>query len=75
MNFKELQELIRMVSKSDLSVFKFKDAEVEVTIKTGKEPRVIEASPIAQYQIPLQQPMLAPAQSAAPAVKIGRAHV
>ena len=48
MNFKELQELIRMVSKSDLSVFKFKDAEVEVTIKTGKEPRVIEASPIAQ---------------------------
>ncbi|MBK7224659.1 MAG: acetyl-CoA carboxylase biotin carboxyl carrier protein [Saprospiraceae bacterium] len=69
MNFKELQELIRMVSKSDLSVFKFKDAEVEVTIKTGKEPRVIEASPIAQYQIPLQQPMLAPAQSAAPAAK------
>ena len=67
MNFKELQELIRMVSKSDLTVFKFKDAEVEVTIKTGKEPRVIEASPIAQYQIPLQQPMLAPAQSAAPA--------
>ena len=53
MNFKALQELIRMVSKSDLSVFKFKDAEVELTIKTGKETKVIESSS-SPYQLPIQ---------------------
>lgn len=37
MNFKEIQELIRLVSKSDLSVFKMKEGDFELTIKTGKE--------------------------------------
>jgi acetyl-CoA carboxylase biotin carboxyl carrier protein len=67
MNFKELQELIRMVSKSDLSVFKFKDAEVELTIKTGKETKVIEAAS-APYQLPIQysSPQMVPAIIEAP---------
>lgn len=36
MNFKEIQELIRIVSKSDLAEFKMKEADFEITIKTGK---------------------------------------
>ena len=52
MNFKELQELIRIVSKLDLSVFKLKDAEGELTIKTGKETKVIESSS-SPYYLPL----------------------
>jgi acetyl-CoA carboxylase biotin carboxyl carrier protein len=36
MNFKEIQELIRIVSKSDLAEFKMKEADFEISIKTGK---------------------------------------
>jgi acetyl-CoA carboxylase biotin carboxyl carrier protein len=36
MNFKEIQELIRLVSKSDLAEFKMKEADFEISIKTGK---------------------------------------
>ena len=48
MNFKEIQELIRMVNKSDLSLFKVKDKEFELTIKTGKYsvPIVHHAAPV-----------------------------
>lgn len=34
MTFKEIQELIRLVSKSDLSEFKMKDGEFELSIRT-----------------------------------------
>lgn len=34
MTFKEIQELIRLVSKSDLAEFKMKDGEFEVSIRT-----------------------------------------
>lgn len=34
MNFKEIQELIRLVSKSDLAEFKMKDGEFELSIRT-----------------------------------------
>lgn len=34
MNFKEIQELIRLVSKSDLAEFKIKDGEFELSIRT-----------------------------------------
>ncbi len=34
MNFKEIQELIRLVSKSDLAEFKMKEGEFELSIRT-----------------------------------------
>ncbi|MEP7197558.1 MAG: acetyl-CoA carboxylase biotin carboxyl carrier protein [Saprospiraceae bacterium] len=54
MTFKEVQELIRMVSKSDLSLFKIKDKEFELTIRTDKYsgPMVHHAS------MPAQAPMM-----------------
>lgn len=36
MNFHELQELIKLISKSNLTEFKFKDKDVEVQVKTDK---------------------------------------
>lgn len=39
MNFKEIQELIRIVSKSDLAEFKMKEADFEISIKTGKSAK------------------------------------
>jgi acetyl-CoA carboxylase biotin carboxyl carrier protein len=41
MNFKEIQELIKLITKSDLTEFKMKDGEFEISIKTknyGKQP-------------------------------------
>lgn len=51
MNFKEIQELIRLVSKSDLSVFKMKEGDFELTIRTGKEVKT--NSPISAPYIPI----------------------
>ena len=58
MNFKEIQELIRLVSKSDLSLFKLKEGEFELTIKTGKEEKIIHAAP--SQMVASVTPMMAP---------------
>ncbi|MCC6815788.1 MAG: acetyl-CoA carboxylase biotin carboxyl carrier protein [Saprospiraceae bacterium] len=58
MNFKEIQELIRMVSKSDLTVFKLKDKDFELTIKTNKN-----GAPVVQHSI---APVISPVQAAYP---------
>lgn len=47
MNFKEIQELIRLVGKSGVSVFKIKEGEFEMTIKTSQEERIVHAVPVA----------------------------
>jgi len=50
MNFKEIQELIRLVSKSGVSTFKIKDGDFEMTIKSGQvqpsAPVVVAATPV-----------------------------
>lgn len=62
MNFKEIQELIRMVSKSDLSVFKVKDKDFELTIKTNK----FGAPVLQQHSSPVQIPVQVQATQAIP---------
>jgi acetyl-CoA carboxylase biotin carboxyl carrier protein len=67
MNFKEIQELIRLVSKSDLAEFKVKDGEFELSIKTQKALKMPEMQAISyQPSYTMQQ---APAQQLAPAPK------
>ncbi len=67
MNFKEIQELIRLVSKSDLSMFKLKEGEFELTIKTGKEEKIIHTAPA--HMVASAPSMAAPVQ-APPALRI-----
>lgn len=60
MNFKEIQDLIKLVSKSDLSEFKLKQGEMELSIRTknyAKAPTTISA--------PIHQIAAAPAPVAA----------
>ena len=67
MNFKEIQELIRLVSKSDLAEFKVKDGEFELSIKTQKALKMPEMQAISyQPSYTMQQ---APAQQLTPAPK------
>lgn len=55
MNFKEIQELIRMISKSDLASFKVKNGDFELNIKTGKAVQHVEMK-APNYGQPLPPP-------------------
>jgi len=61
MDLKEIQELIKMVKKSDISELKIQEGELTVTIKNkGAEPAVnLVANPVS-YAPPVQQQPTAP---------------
>lgn len=63
MNFKEIQELIRLVGKSGVSVFKIKEGEFEMTIKTSQDQHIVHSMPVAT---PTPQIMHAPLTAVAP---------
>jgi len=60
MNFKEIQELIRLVGKSELSEFKMKDGEFELTIKTQRAGKLQENVQSVSY-LPVAAPLSVPA--------------
>ena len=62
MNFKDIQELIKLIQKSNLSEFKLKDGEFELSIRTdkflsGKQPQWVAP--------PASAPAYAPASESA----------
>lgn len=71
MNFKEIQDLIKLINKSNLSEFKMKEGEFELSIRTDKyqrirtqpgQPQPAPVIPVASSPIPIQ-----PAYQASPA--------
>lgn len=74
MTLKEIQELIKLINKTDLTELKMKDGEFELTIRTNKyeknrpDPKVqaVPAMPVAPVQQPFI-PQAAPVVPAAPA--------
>jgi acetyl-CoA carboxylase biotin carboxyl carrier protein len=73
MNFKEIQDLIKLINKTNLTEFKMKDGEFNISIKKGDEQgdkAIVVQQPLMQYpsaQMPVQQAFQAPAAPAAPA--------
>ena len=69
MNIKEIQDLIRFVSKSGVSEVEIEQKDFKITIKTpvgGKE--VIAMAPVAApMPVAIQAPVASPAPAAAPA--------
>jgi acetyl-CoA carboxylase biotin carboxyl carrier protein len=66
MNFKEIQELIKLIQKSNLTEFKIKEGEFELSIRTekyqsGKAPQYIAPSVQPTLHVP---PVSAPAPAA-----------
>ncbi|MBK9107418.1 MAG: acetyl-CoA carboxylase biotin carboxyl carrier protein [Saprospiraceae bacterium] len=59
MNFKEIQELIRLVGKSGVSVFKIKEGEFEMTIKTSQEQHIVHSMPATQAPQMIHSPVAA----------------
>ncbi len=74
MNFKEIQELIKLIDKSDLSEFKMKDEGFELLIRTkhyektrGRSADAAGAQqPVVAVQPPVSPPFVAPSVTAAP---------
>ena len=75
MNFKEIQELIKLIDKSDLSEFKMKDDGFELLIRTkhyekararGKDGAGSQ-QPVVAVQPPVSQPFVTPTPPPAPA--------
>lgn len=89
MDYKQIQELIKTINKSNISEICVKDGEFEITIKQGGAvpmAPMVQSQPMAmpqQYQQPVQQSQAAPAvaqsgsaESAAPApAASGKGHV
>lgn len=50
MNYKEIQELIRLINRSNITEFKFKEGEFSLTIKAGGNQPVI----VQQTAVPAQ---------------------
>ncbi len=73
MNFKEIQDLIKLINKTNLTEFKMKDGEFNISIKKGDEQgdkAIVVQQPMMQYpsaQMPVQPAFQAPAAPSAPA--------
>lgn len=79
MNHKEITELIKLINKTNLTEFKVKDKDFELTIRTegfvkGRQPAIIQAPspqvvsvPQQMANVPATPPPPAPAEQPAPA--------
>jgi acetyl-CoA carboxylase biotin carboxyl carrier protein len=65
MNFKEITDLIKLVNRTDLSEFRLKEKDFEISIRTsnfqGKNTQVVQAAGSPMIQMPLSN-TAAPAQ-------------
>jgi len=76
MTFKEIQELLKLINKTELTEFKMKDGEFELSIRTKHytkpaKPLKGEApaqQPVVAVQSPVQQPFTPPAAPPTPEV-------
>lgn len=71
MNYKELQDLIKLISKSNLTEFKYKKGDEEISIRTKKyhkKPQIVSTTsttPVVHVPTP-SHPAPAPASSPTP---------
>lgn len=63
MDIKQIQDLIKFVSKSGVNEVSIEEQDFKITIKTNQEPTYVAAQP--QQQIVAQVPAAAPAPAAA----------
>lgn len=68
MEYKQIQELLKAVNKSNISELSIKDGDFEITIKQATAEAPITAIPVAQYQpMPQAAPVAAAVAAPAPA--------
>lgn len=67
MNFKEIQELLKLINRLELAEFKMKDGEFEVSVRTKFFERNKGVMPIIQASQPVATPTAAQPTSSQPA--------
>lgn len=65
MTFKEIQDLIKLINKTELAEFKLKDGEFELSIRTDKYAKVKTSAPAAVPSF-IPMPATPPVAAAAP---------
>jgi len=68
MNYKEIQELLKMINRSDITEFKIKEGDFSLSIKANRgldNPVIVQQVQTAQ---PVQVPIVAPPTISAPVV-------
>lgn len=65
MDFKQIQELIKMVNKTEIGELTIEQKDFRITIRQ-KEPQVIQAAPVQHAVVPQMVPQAAPAATPAP---------
>jgi len=66
MDIKQIQDLIKFVSKSGVNEVSIEEKDFKITIKTNQEPTYVTASIPTPQAIPAAAPVAAPAPAAAP---------
>ncbi len=67
-NFKEIQELLRLITKLELAEFKMKDGEFELSVRTKHYDKAVKAAAPVVLPAPSMEPVSVSASSAAPAL-------
>ena len=67
LDLKEIKELVALMRKNDLSVFKMESEGFKITLKRGAEPIITTAPVGVQYALPAAAPVAATAAPAATA--------
>lgn len=73
MTFKEIQDLIKLVNKTDLAEFKMKEGEFEISIRTDKYAKARTATPASMPSFIPMPSSAAPAPAATPAAALAPA--
>ena len=60
MNNKEIQQLIKFVSKSGVNEVKIESKDFKISIKTGSTPKVVQSEPLMISHQPISQAPVAP---------------
>lgn len=69
MDLKQIQDLVKMVNKSNISELTIEEKEIKITIKQ-KEDRYVTAAPVQSIQsVPVAQPAVSAAPAAASEAK------
>lgn len=64
MDFRQIQDLIKMINKSNIGELTIEEGGFKITIKQKKDEKLVYAQPAAAVQAPVYQAPAAPAQAA-----------
>lgn len=67
MNIKEIQELIKLINKTNVTEFKLKDGEFEITVRTEEFTKAKSMQQQVIQQVPVAPPPVPPVSTSAPA--------